>query len=315
MPPGTYRPARERPDHLRERRADASSRFAGTSASRSRRWKSDPLRGELERTAALRRRGVEGRAERASFPRTSPSAPHPSVEPAGVLEERGVPSRANVCTMTCAASRTGASSSSEIRARRRAPTLRRATGHGCRASARRSLREPVLPFTRPDVGEPTTPPARSGGRAASPSRPCGTSRARLLHTLRVNPARGCCIPHPCVTHGPVAPEPHRRARRRPLRGLARHERIPGARRGRARGGGAAATPTSGGGSWRGVAIAGSPELPGPRLVWLARRLGSAAVVPMVLETEAGDADKYDQQGEEAREIADEERAHARRSSG
>ncbi|WP_242394640.1 VIT1/CCC1 transporter family protein [Anaeromyxobacter oryzisoli] len=45
------------------------------------------------------------------------------------------------------------------------------------------------------------------------------------------------------------------------------------------------------------------------LVWLARRLGSAAVVPMVLETEAGDADKYDEQGGEATAIAEEERAH------
>jgi VIT1/CCC1 family predicted Fe2+/Mn2+ transporter len=45
------------------------------------------------------------------------------------------------------------------------------------------------------------------------------------------------------------------------------------------------------------------------LVWLARRLGSAAVVPMVLDAEAGDADKYDAQGGEATAIADEERAH------
>jgi VIT1/CCC1 family predicted Fe2+/Mn2+ transporter len=54
------------------------------------------------------------------------------------------------------------------------------------------------------------------------------------------------------------------------------------------------------------------ELPSSRvraLVWLARRLGSAAVVPMVLETEAGDAEKYDQQGGEAAAIAEEERAH------
>jgi VIT1/CCC1 family predicted Fe2+/Mn2+ transporter len=54
------------------------------------------------------------------------------------------------------------------------------------------------------------------------------------------------------------------------------------------------------------------DLPSSRvraLVWLARRLGSAAVVPMILETEAGDAEKYDQQGGEATAIADEERAH------
>ncbi len=45
------------------------------------------------------------------------------------------------------------------------------------------------------------------------------------------------------------------------------------------------------------------------LIWLARRLGTAAVVPMVLEAEATDADKYDAQGGDAAPIADEERAH------
>ncbi|HYD41474.1 MAG TPA: VIT1/CCC1 family protein [Anaeromyxobacter sp.] len=60
------------------------------------------------------------------------------------------------------------------------------------------------------------------------------------------------------------------------------------------------------------------ELPSTRvrvLVWLARRLGSAAVVPMALEAEAGDADKYDLQGEEAAAIAEEERAHRQVLSG
>ncbi len=47
------------------------------------------------------------------------------------------------------------------------------------------------------------------------------------------------------------------------------------------------------------------------LVWLARRLGSAAVLPLVLETEAGDAEKYDSQGGEATAMAEEERAHRR----
>jgi VIT1/CCC1 family predicted Fe2+/Mn2+ transporter len=51
------------------------------------------------------------------------------------------------------------------------------------------------------------------------------------------------------------------------------------------------------------------------LVWLARRLGSAAVVPMVLEAEAVDAAKYDQQGGEATAIAEEERAHRQVLSG
>jgi VIT1/CCC1 family predicted Fe2+/Mn2+ transporter len=45
------------------------------------------------------------------------------------------------------------------------------------------------------------------------------------------------------------------------------------------------------------------------LIWLARRLGSDAVVPMILDAEAGDADKYDAQGGDASAIADEERAH------
>ncbi|HTN53746.1 MAG TPA: VIT1/CCC1 family protein [Anaeromyxobacter sp.] len=55
-----------------------------------------------------------------------------------------------------------------------------------------------------------------------------------------------------------------------------------------------------------------PDRPSSRvraLIWLARRLGSAAVMPMILETEAGDADKYDAQGGEATAIAAEERAH------
>jgi VIT1/CCC1 family predicted Fe2+/Mn2+ transporter len=61
-----------------------------------------------------------------------------------------------------------------------------------------------------------------------------------------------------------------------------------------------------------------PDRPSSRvraLIWLARRLGSAAVVPMVLEAEAGDAEKYDAQGGEAAAIADEERAHRRQLVG
>jgi VIT1/CCC1 family predicted Fe2+/Mn2+ transporter len=59
-------------------------------------------------------------------------------------------------------------------------------------------------------------------------------------------------------------------------------------------------------------VAIPPEHPSSRvraLVWLARRLGSEAVVPMVLDAEAGDAVKYDAQGGDATAIADEERAH------
>jgi VIT1/CCC1 family predicted Fe2+/Mn2+ transporter len=62
----------------------------------------------------------------------------------------------------------------------------------------------------------------------------------------------------------------------------------------------------------GIAI--PPDRPSSRiraLIWLARRLGTAAVVPMVLEAEATDADKYDAQGGDAAPIADEEREHRR----
>ncbi len=61
-----------------------------------------------------------------------------------------------------------------------------------------------------------------------------------------------------------------------------------------------------------------PDRPSSRiraLIWLARRLGTAAVVPMVLEAEAGDAEKYDAQGGEATAIADEERDHRRQLVG
>jgi VIT1/CCC1 family predicted Fe2+/Mn2+ transporter len=55
-----------------------------------------------------------------------------------------------------------------------------------------------------------------------------------------------------------------------------------------------------------------PDRPSSRvraLVWLARRLGAATVVPLVIQAESGDAEKYDAQGGEATAIATEERAH------
>jgi VIT1/CCC1 family predicted Fe2+/Mn2+ transporter len=55
-----------------------------------------------------------------------------------------------------------------------------------------------------------------------------------------------------------------------------------------------------------------PDHPTPRirvLLWLARRLGTQAVLPMVLEGEAGDAAKYAAQGGDAAPLAEEERAH------
>jgi VIT1/CCC1 family predicted Fe2+/Mn2+ transporter len=60
----------------------------------------------------------------------------------------------------------------------------------------------------------------------------------------------------------------------------------------------------------GVAI--PPDRPSSRvrtLIWLARRLGTDAVIPYVVANEAGDADKYAQQGAEAAPMAAEERAH------
>jgi vacuolar iron transporter family protein len=59
-----------------------------------------------------------------------------------------------------------------------------------------------------------------------------------------------------------------------------------------------------------------PERPTSRirvLIWLARRLGTAAVLPLVLEDEGNDAEKYQLQGGrgdgDATALADEERAH------
>lgn len=55
-----------------------------------------------------------------------------------------------------------------------------------------------------------------------------------------------------------------------------------------------------------------PEAPSSRirvLIWLARRLGTAAVLPLVLETEGNDAEKYQQQGGDAAALALEEREH------
>jgi len=53
------------------------------------------------------------------------------------------------------------------------------------------------------------------------------------------------------------------------------------------------------------------------LIWLARRLGTAAVLPLVVENEGNDAEKYQRQGGEAEasEMADEERAHKRVLAG
>jgi vacuolar iron transporter family protein len=56
-----------------------------------------------------------------------------------------------------------------------------------------------------------------------------------------------------------------------------------------------------------------PDVPSSRirtLLWLARRLGTDAVIPYIVANEAGDADKYARQGgADAAPMADEERAH------
>ncbi len=59
-------------------------------------------------------------------------------------------------------------------------------------------------------------------------------------------------------------------------------------------------------------VAIPPDRPSPRvrsLLWLARRFGVGAVLGMVADGEASDADKYDAQGGEAVAIAEEERDH------
>ncbi len=56
-----------------------------------------------------------------------------------------------------------------------------------------------------------------------------------------------------------------------------------------------------------------PDRPSSRirtLLWIARRLGSDAVIPYIVANEAGDADKYAKQGgDDATPMAEEERAH------
>jgi vacuolar iron transporter family protein len=55
-----------------------------------------------------------------------------------------------------------------------------------------------------------------------------------------------------------------------------------------------------------------PDAPSSRirvLIWLARRLGTAAVLPLVVENETDDADKYQRQGGDATALAAEEREH------
>ena len=62
----------------------------------------------------------------------------------------------------------------------------------------------------------------------------------------------------------------------------------------------------------GAGVALPADKPSSRVrltLWLARRLGTGAVLPHVAETEAIDADKYARQGAEAEELVKEEREH------
>ncbi len=116
------------------------------------------------------------------------------------------------------------------------------------------------------IYSPDAPSWRVGGCA-----PCGP---RLLHSRGHEPA-----------HRPLAPEPPRRARRRrPLRGARAAREGPGegplasARSPRRSG----ATPRSGAKKLAKEGVALPPDRPSSRiraLIWLARRLGTAAVVP------------------------------------
>ncbi|MGC4115372.1 MAG: VIT1/CCC1 family protein [Myxococcales bacterium] len=61
----------------------------------------------------------------------------------------------------------------------------------------------------------------------------------------------------------------------------------------------------------GVAL--PPEQPSPRVrltLWLAKRLGVAAVLTQIVETETVDADKYSRQGADAAQLVQEEREHS-----
>jgi VIT1/CCC1 family predicted Fe2+/Mn2+ transporter len=67
----------------------------------------------------------------------------------------------------------------------------------------------------------------------------------------------------------------------------------------------------------GVAL--PPDRPSSRvrlLLWMARRLGTSAVLSLVMEAEKGDADKYSRQGgEDARQLEQEEQEHRQTLSG
>ncbi len=75
--------------------------------------------------------------------------------------------------------------------------------------------------------------------------------------------------------------------------------------------------------WRRKLEGAGAAIPGDRpssrtrvLLWLAKRLGTAAVLPLVADGEADDADKYAQQGEgEAQALVEEENEHRRVLAG
>jgi VIT1/CCC1 family predicted Fe2+/Mn2+ transporter len=68
----------------------------------------------------------------------------------------------------------------------------------------------------------------------------------------------------------------------------------------------------------GAGVALPPDRRSPRtrmLLWMARRLGTAAVLPLIMDAEAGDAGKYRRQGGDAEPLAAEEDEHRQVLSG
>jgi vacuolar iron transporter family protein len=66
------------------------------------------------------------------------------------------------------------------------------------------------------------------------------------------------------------------------------------------------------------AVAVPPDRPSARvraILWMAARLGSGAVLPLVVDAEAGAVDSYEKQGGEAADMAAEERQHRATLSG
>ena len=268
-----------------------ASRRDGTSASRSRRWKS-VMRLAARASARRPSAGSDAYAARIASgpsddPRRGPGIP--AVEPAGVLEERGVAARADVRHDPLR----GLADGGLVLVRAAGADLRPGGAEGRVAgvellhagtSVEARIYSPDAPSWRAMTEPIRGPPATF--RAMNP-------RTDLWLQNLVDERDGAALYEGLARHEKDA------AKARSLREIAEAERRHAE-------------------VWRkklekeGVAI--PPDRPSSRiraLIWLARRLGTAAVFPMVLEAEAGDAEKYDAQGGDAIAIADEEREHRR----